>query len=181
MAYDIYSKAGTDEAISSALADSLPTTPADIGAATAAQGALADTAVQPEDLGTAAAADAGDFATAAQGAKADASDVDQITLTGDLVLTLPVGRPAGQVYRCAITQDGVGGHTVTYDGNAVAVESAAGAETLVEIWPGGAVVYPGAAAVSLTGLTLVDNGDGTLDLSGALITDHLDGTLTIGA
>ena len=72
MAYSIYSKAGTDEAISSALADSLPTTPADIGAATAAQGALADTAVQPEDLGTAAAADAGDFATAAQGAKASA-------------------------------------------------------------------------------------------------------------
>ena len=61
MAYDIYSKAGTDEAISSALADSLPTTPADIGAATAAQGALADTAVQPEDLGTAAVADAADF------------------------------------------------------------------------------------------------------------------------
>ena len=43
MAYNIYSKAGTDEAISSALADSLPTAPADIGAATAAQGALADT------------------------------------------------------------------------------------------------------------------------------------------
>ena len=72
MAYSIYSKAGTDEAISSALADSLPTAPADIGAATAAQGALADTAVQPEDLGTAAAADAGDFATAAQGALATA-------------------------------------------------------------------------------------------------------------
>lgn len=45
---------------------------ADIGDfATAAQGAKADTAVQPEDLGTAAAADTGDFATAAQGAKAD--------------------------------------------------------------------------------------------------------------
>lgn len=39
--------------------------------ATAAQGALADTAVQPGDLGTAAAADADDFATAAQGDKAD--------------------------------------------------------------------------------------------------------------
>lgn len=41
--------------------------------ATAAQGALADTAVQPGDLGTAAAADATDFATAAQGALADTS------------------------------------------------------------------------------------------------------------
>jgi len=34
---------------------------------------LADTATQPGDLGTAAAADVGDFATAAQGAKADAA------------------------------------------------------------------------------------------------------------
>lgn len=137
MAYSIYSKAGTDEAISSALADSLPTAPADIGAATAAQGALADTAVQPEDLGTAAAADAGDFATAAQGAKADASDVDQITLTGDLALTLPVGHPAGQVYRVTFTQDGVGGHTVTYGGNAVTVALTAGASTTVELHPVG--------------------------------------------
>lgn len=39
--------------------------------ATAAQGAKADTAVQPEDLGTAAAADTEDFATAEQGEKAD--------------------------------------------------------------------------------------------------------------
>lgn len=39
--------------------------------ATAAQGEKADTAIQPDDLGTAAAADTGDFATAAQGEKAD--------------------------------------------------------------------------------------------------------------
>jgi hypothetical protein len=39
--------------------------------ATAAQGALADTAVQPADIGTAAAEDVGYFATAAQGTKAD--------------------------------------------------------------------------------------------------------------
>lgn len=45
---------------------------ADIGDfATAAQGGLADTAVQPGDIGTAAAADFGDFATAAQGGLAD--------------------------------------------------------------------------------------------------------------
>jgi|SRR5690625_2665036 len=46
-------------------------TAGDVGAATTAQGALADTAVQPGDLGTAANADTGDFATAAQGALAD--------------------------------------------------------------------------------------------------------------
>ncbi|HHX91371.1 MAG TPA: hypothetical protein GX700_16720 [Paracoccus sp.] len=49
----------------------IPTAPADIGAATAAQGALAASAVQPGDIGTAAAEDVGAFATAAQGALAD--------------------------------------------------------------------------------------------------------------
>ena len=39
--------------------------------ATAAQGLLADTALQPADVGTAAAEDVGAFATAAQGALAD--------------------------------------------------------------------------------------------------------------
>ena len=104
---------------------------------------------------TGAAATPADLAaaTAAQGAKADASDVDQITLTGDLVLTLPVGHPAGQVYRAAITQDGVGGHTVTYGGNPVTVDLAAGAATLVEFWPGGRVVYPGAAGSGSGGST----------------------------
>lgn len=41
--------------------------------ATAAQGALADSAVQPGDIGTAAAEDVGAFATAAQGALADSA------------------------------------------------------------------------------------------------------------
>jgi hypothetical protein len=54
--------------------------PADIGAATAAQGAKADTAVQPGSLGTAASADSTDFATAAQGALA-ASAVQPATMT----------------------------------------------------------------------------------------------------
>ena len=101
-------------------------------------------AATPADLGA---------ATAAQGAKADASDVDQITLTGDLVFTLPVGHPAGQVYRAAITQDGVGGHTVTYNDLPVTVDMTAGAQTEVELWPNGAatrtVVYPGAAGTAM--------------------------------
>ncbi|HQW90179.1 MAG TPA: GDSL-type esterase/lipase family protein, partial [Nitrospira sp.] len=42
--------------------------------------ALADTATQPGDLGTAAAADVGDFATAAQGAKADAANAAVVPL-----------------------------------------------------------------------------------------------------
>ena len=112
-------------------------------------------AATPADLGA---------ATAAQGAKADASDVDQITLTGDLVLTLPVGRPAGQVYRVTLTQDGTGGHTVTYDGASVTVDTSAGASTLVEIWPGGEVIYPG--AVGSGGLTT----EGVQDVVGAMVT-----------
>jgi hypothetical protein len=45
----------------------------DVYYATVAQGALADSATQPGDLGTAAAQDVGAFATAAQGALADTS------------------------------------------------------------------------------------------------------------
>ncbi|WP_430438986.1 hypothetical protein [Shinella sp.] len=52
----------------------------DLDAATQASLALADSAVQPGDLGSAAYADTSDFATAAQGAKADSAaqlNVDQ--------------------------------------------------------------------------------------------------------
>ena len=77
----------------------------DVGAATAAQGALAESAVQPDDLadvatsgafgdlsgtptlGTAAAADVDDFASAAQGAKADSAvqpgDLAEVATSGD--------------------------------------------------------------------------------------------------
>jgi hypothetical protein len=54
--------------------------------ATAAQGALADTSVQPADIGTAAAQDVGYFATAAQGALADTAtqpaDLATVATTG---------------------------------------------------------------------------------------------------
>lgn len=131
---------------------------------------------------TGAAATPADLAaaTAEQGEKADASDVDQITLTGDLVLTLPVGRPAGQVYRAAITQDGTGGHTVTYGGNQVAVDLAAGASTLVEIWPSGDVVYPGA-----TGGGAGLDAEAVQDIVGTMIAgaggsyDDAAGTITL--
>ena len=56
------------------------------GKATAAQGATADTALQPGDVGTAAYAAAGDFATAAQGALADSAtqpgDLSTVATTG---------------------------------------------------------------------------------------------------
>lgn len=85
----------------------IPDSPDDIGAATAAQGALADTAVQPADLatvattgaysdltgtptlGTAAAEDSTAFATAAQGALADSA-----TQPGDLAAVATSGAVA---------------------------------------------------------------------------------------
>jgi len=80
-----------DRAVVEALVDTI--NPA--GFATAAQGAKADSAVQPGDLGTAAAMDGADFATAAQGAKADsavqpgdlgtAAALDHGTANGNLV------------------------------------------------------------------------------------------------
>ena len=74
-----------------------------------------------------------------------AASVKQITLTAPLALTVPAGFPAEQVYRVVFTQDGVGGHTVTYGGGAVTVDLAAGASTTVELHPVGAgymVRYP---------------------------------------
>ena len=59
--------------------------------ATAAQGALADSATQPSDLGTAATTAASDYATAAQGVKADAS-VQATATTGQA--NLPSGTTA---------------------------------------------------------------------------------------
>ena len=49
----------------------IPASPEDVGAASADQGARADTAVQPSDLGSAAYAQVNAFASAEQGLKAD--------------------------------------------------------------------------------------------------------------
>ena len=125
-------------------------------------------AATPADLGA---------ATAAQGAKADASDVDQITLTGDLVFTLPVGRPAGQVYRVVFTQDGTGGHTVTYGGEPVDVDTTAGAQTLVDLWPNGGVAYPVTAPLSSTFETQTEAADriaGEVTRSELAYTKHVE-------
>ena len=86
-----YDSAFTGVQIDAALAlASSATQPSDLGTAaatattdyaTAAQGELADSATQPGDLGTAATTDATDYATAAQGALADSA-----TQPGDIAL-----------------------------------------------------------------------------------------------
>ena len=70
--------------------------------------------------------------------------VEQITLTAPLAYTLPAGTPSGVVHSVVFTQNNVGGHAVTYGGQPVGVDLAPSASTLVEVWPGGKVVYPGA-------------------------------------
>lgn len=92
-----------------------------------------------------------------------ATEVEQITLTGNLALTVPEGHPAGQVYRCAITQT-TGGHTVTYGGSPVSVDLTAGASTTVELHPvgGGYVIrYPAPDAPTAAGRALLIAADAT--------------------
>ena len=92
-------------------------------------------AAAPADIGA---------ATAAQGALADATTVEQVTLTASLAYTLPVGTPAGVVHRVVFTQT-TGGHTVTYGGQPVTVDLTAGASTTVDLHPVGAgyaIRYP---------------------------------------
>ena len=113
---------------------------------------------------------------AALGKVGETLAVEQVTLTAPLAYTLPVGTPAGVVHRVVFTQDGTGGHTVTYGDLPLTIDLTAGATTLVEVWPSGDVTYPGFGLAAL-----LDNGDGTLTLSGSLVADNLDGTLTIGA
>ena len=71
--------------------------------------------------------------------------VRQVALTSNLIYTIPEGTPSGIVHRVVFTQDGTGGHTVTYGGAPVTVALTAGASTTVELHPvgGGYVVrYP---------------------------------------
>ena len=64
------------------------------------------------------------------------------------------------MHRVAFTQDDTGGHTVTYGPDTLAIDTDPGASTLVEIWPGGKVTYPGAAGGGGT-VSSVDLTDST--------------------
>ena len=48
--------------------------------------------------------------------------VEQITLTAPMAYTLPAGTPSGVVHSVVFTQNNVGGHTVTHDGQPVTVD-----------------------------------------------------------
>ena len=155
----------------------------------------ADAAAQRSSLGlgTAATASVGDFEAAGTTAAAfDVVAVDQITLTAPLALTVPAGFPAGQVYRVALTQDGTGGHAVTYGGSPVTVDTAAGASTLVEFFHDGTAwevrtitasgLLDTAAATSSAAMASVDVNEAVLNLTTARrlnIDTYTDGILQV--
>lgn len=119
-----------------ALADSA-VQPADLGTAaaqdigdfaSAAQGTLADSAVQPADLGTASAEDLAYFATAAQGAKADSAvQPFEIARAGLWDDAYGWGDHAAENYLTAVSWGDVTGKPVFFDG---AYSSLSGAPTL---------------------------------------------------
>lgn len=91
-------------------------TAADVGAATTAQGLLADSAVQPSSLGTAAYLDANDFATNEQGALADTAvqpaqleEYERVLIAGDGI-TIDRSNPDNPVIS---SSGGTGTGTVT--------------------------------------------------------------------
>lgn len=89
---------------------------------------------------------------------ASAAETQAFTTTGNVTLTL-----TGQGVVAVVITNG-GGHTVTYGGNPVTVDTTAGASTLVEVWPGGTLVYPG--------------GSGSLDTEGV---QDVVGAMIVGA
>ena len=83
--------------------------------------------------------------SAALGKIGETLAVRQVALTSNLNYTIPEGTPSGIVHRVAFTQDGTGGHAVTFDGSPLSI--AASGSTVVEFTPltsGWRVTYPGA-------------------------------------
>ena len=79
-----------------------------------------------------------------------ATEVEQVTLTGDLAYTLPSTVGPNRTHSVVFTQDATGGHAVTFGGQPVTVDTTAGAVTTVELHPAGAgyvVRYPAKAAL----------------------------------
>lgn len=115
--------------------------------------ALASNAVQPEDLGTAAAADVGDFATAAQGAKADTAlqpDEDADLAAGFTATSKSLGNLGS-----AVTISPAGGniqHGINNAAVTITAPSVAGVYTIIVELVNSAT----AGAVTLAGFTKVD-------------------------
>ena len=141
-----------------AAALSVPSTPADLGAAAEDHAHLAADIADLPALGTAATADTADFATAAQGTLADTALQPGAPATA--LATDPVSAEAGDLAvtpadaRRFVKMTGAGQQTVTFESGSLAAHE-----------------Y----------LTLVKTGSGTLDLaagSGAVLVNATGGSLT---
>ena len=123
-----------------------PTTLAGYGitdAATSAQGTLAETATQPDEVNTFTAGQIAEVTALVDGANIsiDLEDSNNFSLTlgGNRQLDFPLPAPVpGQSGFITVTQDGVGGHALTYEagytfagGAAHTLTVAAGAEDLL--------------------------------------------------
>lgn len=134
--------------------------------ATAAQGSLADTALQPADVGTAAAEDVGAFATAAQGALADSA-----LQPGD---PISINAQTGTTYTLVLTDIGklvtlsnAGAITLTVPTNA-SVAFPVGTVIALAQLGAGLVTVAGDTGVTINGVTPGDS-----DLSGQYATASL--------
>ena len=100
------------------------------------------------------------------------TEVEQVTLAGNLPYTLPIGLAPNSVHPVVFTQDATGGHTVTFAGQPVVVDLAAGASSTVEFHPvrGGYVALAALDATKIKRFDLTANL--TVDTTG-WPTDHV--------
>jgi hypothetical protein len=123
-------------------------TAADVGAATTAQGALADSAVQPGDLGTAAAANVGDFDAAGTGA-AQAAAVKglPVGLAGAVSATRYVGATASVAPVSGTFA--VGDFITTHDGKVIICTAAGTPGTWTQVGASSGVSIGQSRAIAL--------------------------------
>ena len=122
--------------------------------ATAAQGALADSAVQPEDLGTAADNDEEDFATAAQGLLADTAVQPEALGTAASQDSSAFATAAQGAVADSALQPGANVSELTNDANYITLADVPAA--------GDSIGYTNIREIVDAGYTLVDGDQGRL-------------------
>jgi len=125
---------------------------------------LADTAVQPGDIGTAAAEDVGFFATAAQGALADTAVQPAGVLNGATVVTGTYTSPVNEALLIRVRKSTAG--TIT-KGQAVYIVGSTGDNLTVELALADAEATS-AYTIGIAATSITDAADGFVMLGGRL-------------